>query len=319
MFCILYTSETAMQTQMELGELGASITRAASLQTYATVRLLVDRDRVEDAYEAYAYFRWVDDWLDAPARQKSDRLAFVRRQASLIDSCYQGHAIQAAAPQEEMLVALVNRDGDGHSGLQSYIHNMMAVMAFDAERRGRLISQRELAGYEQALSMAVTEALHYFIGHGSYSPHGATRYLAAEGAHITHMLRDTLEDNEVGYFNIPCEILKANGISPFDTDSQVYRSWVRSRVRLARDYFRAGRIYLAHVQSLRCRLAGFAYIARFEAVLNLMERDGYLLRPEYREAKGPKAGAQMGWSVVWSAFKDRAVSRRAGQPVNQTI
>ncbi len=42
-----------------------AITKAASKQTYATIRFLVDRERVNDAYLAYAYFRWVDDVLDA--------------------------------------------------------------------------------------------------------------------------------------------------------------------------------------------------------------------------------------------------------------
>jgi len=41
--------------------LAATITRTASKQTYYTIRFLVDAGLVEDAYRAYAYFRWVDD------------------------------------------------------------------------------------------------------------------------------------------------------------------------------------------------------------------------------------------------------------------
>jgi large subunit ribosomal protein L18 len=44
--------------------LAASITKAASKQSYYTIRFLVDRDRMDDAYRAYAYFRWVDDIID---------------------------------------------------------------------------------------------------------------------------------------------------------------------------------------------------------------------------------------------------------------
>ncbi len=291
-----------MQPNVRMQQLGASITRAASLQTYATVRFLVDRERVSDAYQAYAYFRWVDDWLDEPGRAASDRLAFARRQTALINACYRRETVSAAADEENMLVGLIQQDGEPHSGLQAYIRNMMAVMAFDAERRGRLISAAELDRYAHSLAMAVTEALHYFIGHDSASPHGPTRYLAAEGAHIAHMLRDTLEDNELGYYNIPSEYARANGISPLDIDSDSYRSWVRSRAQLARRCFVAGKAYFSRVQSLRCRLAGYAYIARFETVLDSIERESYLLRRQYREAKGPKAGAQMGWSVLSSAF-----------------
>lgn len=301
-----------MQRDVKMEELGASITRAASLQTYMTVRFLVDRDRVADAYRAYAYFRWVDDWLDEPARERSDRLAFVRRQAALIGECYRGRAVKTTTPEENMLVMLVQNDQEQNSGLQTYIRHMLAVMAFDAERRGRLISQSELDLYQHSLAMAVTEALHYFIGRRSASPHIPIRYLAAEGAHIAHMLRDTLEDNELGYFNIPVEYIKANGISVMDIDRDVYRSWVRSRVQLARNHFAAGRVYLSQVKSLRCRLAGYAYMARFEGVLDSIERDDYLLRPEYRESKGPKAGAQMGWSVLWSAFNNQRAGLHAG-------
>jgi hypothetical protein len=44
-------------------DLASSITKAASKQTYYTIRYLVDRERVEDAYRTYGYFRWMDDIL----------------------------------------------------------------------------------------------------------------------------------------------------------------------------------------------------------------------------------------------------------------
>ena len=47
------------------GHLAAAITKSASKQTYYTIWLFVDRERVADAFRAYGYFRWVDDILDA--------------------------------------------------------------------------------------------------------------------------------------------------------------------------------------------------------------------------------------------------------------
>jgi hypothetical protein len=47
--------------------LARSITWAGSKQTYYTARLMVDRDLMDDFYRAYAYFRWADDMIDAPA------------------------------------------------------------------------------------------------------------------------------------------------------------------------------------------------------------------------------------------------------------
>jgi phytoene/squalene synthetase len=55
--------------------LAADITRSASKQTYYTIKLFVDRDLVEDAYRAYAYFRWVDDVLDEHAGAQAEKIA----------------------------------------------------------------------------------------------------------------------------------------------------------------------------------------------------------------------------------------------------
>src|SRR5512143_1186945 len=233
----------------------STITKTASKQTYTTIRFLVDRQRVDDAYRAYAYFRWVDDVLDADSGSASERRVFLERQKSLLEKCDRGEPPRDANIQEKMLVELVQRDHEKNSGLQIYLRNMMLVMDFDARRRGRLISQVELNEYTRWLASAVTEALHYFIGHSCFAPHDETRYLAVSAAHITHMLRDTFDDMQVGYYNIPREVLEINHITPRDVGSDAYRAWVKSRIELAREYFKAGRGYFARVQNPRCRLA----------------------------------------------------------------
>jgi phytoene/squalene synthetase len=282
--------------------LAAAITRAASKQTYYTVRFLVDRDRVDDAYRAYAYFRWVDDYLDVEARSRKERLAFVKRQQALMEGAYDGQRWTDLTPEECLLADLIGRDQAENSGLQAYIRNMMAVMAFDARRRGRLISQRQLDEYVGWLATAVTEALHYFIGAGSAAPHDERRYLAAAGAHLTHMLRDAVEDAEAGYYNLPREVMNTQGFAPREWENGAYRNWVKARVQLARAYFRAGRDYLADVDCLRCRLAGYAYIQRFEVVLDAIEREGYRLRAEYHERKSYGWRMKtMGWAL-WMAL-----------------
>ncbi len=280
--------------------LAAAITKTASKQTYYTIRFFADRNFVEDAYRAYGYFRWVDDRLDGEVGVLAEKIAFVNRQKNLLEACYRGEAQPGLCAEEQMLADLVCSDTGKNPGLQSYLRNMMAVMEFDAERRGRVVSQAELSEYTRKLAMAVTDAMHYFIGHDDPAPRRETRYLAVTAAHITHMLRDTLEDARVGYFNIPHEYLQTNGISPQDVESRAYREWVCSRVQLARKYFRAGRENLAQVKSWRCRLAGYAYTARFEWMLRIIARDNYCLRLEYPERKGLLAALWMGWSSLAS-------------------
>ncbi|RPJ27503.1 MAG: hypothetical protein EHM33_07840 [Chloroflexi bacterium] len=300
-----------MNTTTSQSTLAPSITKAASQQTYYTIRFLVDRGRVTDAYRAYAYFRWVDDALDAGnftrsvtnAVEAQQRTAFLERQKSLLEKCYRGESFADATAEEDMLIELVKQDHEKNSGLQSYLRLMMQVMDFDAKRRGRLISQVELNEYTHWLASAVTEAMHYFIGHGCSSPRDETRYLAVTAAHITHMLRDTYDDVQAGYYNIPREVLEAAHIQPHDIHSKGYRRWVQSRVKLARQYFTAGRRYLDQVEEPRCRLAGLAYTARFEWVLDTIEQEDYSLRPEYNERKGLGAGLQMGLLTLSSIMK----------------
>jgi phytoene/squalene synthetase len=234
--------------------------------------------------------------------EAGQRAAFINRQQSLLDACYRGEVLDDLCAEEWMLVDLVRNDTEKNSGLQSYLRNMMDVMAFDVVRRGRVISQAELSAYSRKLGTAVTEAIYHFIGHDDPPPCHEARYLAVTAAHITHMLRDTLEDIQSGYFNIPQEYLQTRGISPWDVKSQPYREWVCGRVQLAREYFRAGRECTRHVKNLRCRLAGYAYTARFEWMLQAIEQDNYCLRPEYPERKGWKACLWMIWTALTSTF-----------------
>ena len=299
--------------------LAPGITRAASKQTYYTIRFLADRERVSDAYRAYAYFRWVDDRLDAGLDLTSDRITFLERQKSLLEKCYRGEVSRGGTVEENMLIELVSHDHEGNSGLQTYLRNMMQVMDFDAKRRGKLISQTELNQYTYWLASAVTESMHHFIGHCDYSPRDETRYLAVTGAHITHMLRDTFDDVQAGYYNVPREVLESNHIRPQDLQSQAYRAWVRSRVQSARQCFNAGKEYFSRVENKRCRLAGFAYTARFEWLLDTIEKEGYSLRPEYNERKSFGKGLQMGFLTLSSLVNWRETKTYHQPFVSQSL
>jgi hypothetical protein len=175
------------------------------------------------------------------------------------------------------------------------------VIDFDAMRRV-VDLKAELSGIPAGWRGG-DQAMHYFIGKGCYAPEDETRYLAVSAAHITHMLRDTFEDVQAGYFNIPREELERNHIGPQDVHSEAYRAWVKSRVQLAREYFGQGRIYLSRVQNWRCRLAGLEYTEHFEGLLDTIERDGYRLRPRYDERKRLGTSLQMTWLALSSMVK----------------
>jgi len=293
------------QSDVPAGSLAGSLTWASSRQAYYTIRFLADPDRMADAFRAYGYFRWVDDELDGRRMEKSERVAFALRENALLDRCYRGDWPPSSSDEERMLIDLIRGDREPCSGLQSYLRHMMAVMVFDAERRGRPISRDELESYTSHLAIAVTDALHFFIGHGCALPKTKDRYLAACGAHVVHMLRDTQEDVANGYYNVPREFLEARQLDPCEVGSEAYCEWFQGRAQLARAWFQAGRNYLHQLPSPRCRLAGSAYLTRFEATLEAIACCGYRVRPKYPQSEAPVATLRMAASTLWLSLRPR--------------
>jgi phytoene/squalene synthetase len=273
--------------------LARSITWASSKQSYLTARLLADHDLADDCLRAYAYFRWADDRIDICLSGKDECTAFIKRQKSLIDSLYRGERPKELLPEEAMLADLIAHDRRPDSGLHSFIRNFMSVIEFDAYRKARIASRRELAAYTSCLATAVMDGIQYFIGNEHTYPRTHDRTLAVTGAHITHMLRDTLEDRSVGLVNIPTEDLKAHGIDPEDLESEQMRGWVRAQVELARFCFQEGKTYIDSLEVLRCKLAGVWYCARFECILKAIKGDGYRLRAKYHQHHGLTAWLEM--------------------------
>ncbi len=277
--------------------LARSITRAGSKQSYYTARLLVDKDLVDDCYRAYAYFRWADDVIDG-SQSNGECIAFVKRQKELVNRLYRNERPDDLTPEEEIIADLISHDRSENSGLRSYIYNFLAILEFDARRKGQLVSQQELTWYSDRLGKAVTDDIQYFIGNGHPYPDTDNRYLAATAAHITHMLRDMVEDVPEGFVNIPREYLEAHGLNPEDVDNPAFRAWVQERVELARQYFREGNRYLDELDVLRCKIAGYWYCFRFEVVLDAIERDGYTLRADYSERRSFYTWLKMAWLGV---------------------
>ena len=282
----------------ESAELAQTITRAGSKQTYYTARLMVDKDLVDDFCRAYAYFRWIDDFVDVSSRTDDERYRFMTHQKELIENLYQKKPVENLTAEEDILRDLINNDHGEHSGLQSFIRNMFAIIEFDAKRKGRLASSEELNWYVNTLGKSVTDGLLYFIGSGSNYPESENRYKAGIAAHITHLLRDMHQDIADGFINIPREYLEEHNLDPLEMEKVIYKSWVQERVELAREYFTDGKRYLDQLSVLRSKIVGHWYCARFEVVLDTIEQDGYSLRKDYHERQRISTWLKIAWLGV---------------------
>ncbi len=297
LLCITYMDQTA--------KLARSITKEASKQTYYTARYMVDRNLVDDFFRAYAYFRWMDDMIDETIESQNERFLFIKGQRELIDALYHKQTPSSLNVYEEIIAVLIGNDHKANSKLKSFISNMFAIVEFDAYRKGQIITENQLEWYTNCVAKSTTDGLQYFIGNNHQYPTTDNQYFAAKGAHIVHLLRDTVEDMQNGFFNVPKEYIELNGIDLSQLESSAFRAWVHERTAKAREYFIKGKHYLETLKVLRCKTVGLWYCARFESILDKIEDENYLLRSNYKEESKGSRLFKMAQLAFIAPFKSR--------------
>ncbi|NAY92182.1 squalene/phytoene synthase family protein [Muricauda sp. JGD-17] len=289
----------------QTAKLAKSITKKASKQTYYTARYMVDRNLVDDFFRAYAYFRWMDDMIDESLESQKERISFIKRQKELIDVLYQKKRPNSLNSYEEIMAVLIEHDQKVNSKLQSFIRNMFAIVEFDAYRKWQIITEKQLEWYTNCVAKSTTDGLQYFIGNNHQYPIAENQYFAAKAAHIVHLLRDTVEDLQNGFINVPKEYIELYGIDLSQIDSAAFRAWVRERTAKAREYFMKGKHYLETLDILRCKTVGLWYCARFESILDKIEKENYLLKSTYEEKGKTSRLIKMAQLTLVAPFKNR--------------
>ena len=271
-------------------KLAKEITKSGSKQTYYIAKLLVDKEFISDFFRAYAYFRWIDDIIDDESISRKECETFTKRQRGIIEGLYTGTTEKdlSLSIEETMLLHAVLNDSKKSNGLRSFIENMFAIIEFDAYRKYTTITSEKYNWYTKTLAQSVTDGLQYFIGNKITYPESNSRLSAALGSHIIHLLRDTFEDVATGFFNIPTDYCCKYNLDYNNLDLSACKDWVKSQVDIAKELFINGKKYIKTMNNKRCRIAALWYCARFEGVLNRIERDDYMLRKHYKERKSIK-------------------------------
>jgi hypothetical protein len=73
------------------------------------------------------------------------------------------------------------------------------------------------------------------------------------------------------------------------------------------------------VKNLRCRLTGYAYMARFEWLLDTIEREHYCLRSEYPERKSLGTGLWISWSMLISMLASLRIKTETHKLASQSL
>jgi phytoene/squalene synthetase len=262
---------------VQTDKLARQIVFKSSWETYFIILLLADHGMVDDAFKACAYFRWVDDQIDTHLKSRKKRLSFLAKQKEIIDLSYKQIEAEVNAPEEQLIVDLIKNDRIPNSLLKSYINNFFLVLQFDAKRKWKKTTLKDLLWYSKTIGKAVTDCILHFIENKINYNFSPSIYKAAIAAHMIHMLRDFKEDIKTGFINIPKEYIYKNSINIKDVTDYQIKSWVKEIVVQAKSNFSEGKAYILHMKGFKRKIAAILYCHRFEPMLHAIEENDYIL------------------------------------------
>jgi len=246
-------------------------TKRHNPSAYWLSNLLYDKGMTPIFCLIYAYFRWLDDYIDEPNTESFVCRQMVANQKELLVGAYCNPRMSVSSTPEAMIVSVIDYDKSRGMLLKTSIMDMIAALEWDTYRRGKVVSSKELAQYSWWLGRSYTKALQAFIAYPYKYPDHEYRYYAGVGAHITHIMRDFYEDLSLGYINISKEDIRHYSIDIRCPIALSLREWAQKTVITARKYINWGKLYLSTLPIFRCRLMGYIYCSRYEMVLDVIE------------------------------------------------
>ncbi len=193
------------------------------------------------ACAVYGYFRWADDIVDTPARDGLAVQRFVRRQDEIIRG-----AIAPEHPAERALRWALARPSEGPR-LQPAVERMAQALTYDAQRGAGPIPAAELQAQVERIGDAFVGAI--WVCSGGEDQPSEPALLLARAATATHMLRDRIEDQALGYCNLPQERFGAVTPAP----GPALDAWLTQRAVEVDGWFAEGLAGAEAIQPARTR------------------------------------------------------------------
>jgi len=221
----------------------------------------------------------------------------MERQGKLLRNLYDGLSYQGDCILEEQFAHLfVAFDREMGFALKDAVLGMFSVLMRDLEWNGATTPSKEMDELIYIESKSFINMIRFFFGEtGDYD--GADKYNEGIGCKLVHLLRDFIEDLDLGYVNISQDDIERYRINLDNVNDDNFRTWIRARVELAREHFRKGKRNLSKSRRLRYKIASYLYCAKYEDILKIIEKDNYCLRLEYKRT--PLEKAQRLYKLIW--------------------
>ena len=200
--------------------------------------------------------------MDAPGRDLTRVVAFVRRQEALVAG-----ERGAETPEESVLrEVMAGPDGDR---LRPAVCGMLAALRFDAERDSRPIRAEALQRQVERVGDAFVGSLWVCAGEPGLPPAGVREL--ARAACLVHLLRDREVDRTLGYENRPP--------GP-DGDPIADSAWVGALASEAEHRFTVGNAALSAPMRWRMRWLLRQYAGRYRRALGVLVPLPTILEPD---------------------------------------
>lgn len=233
-----------------------------------SVRALLPAEGRRRFVGIYSYFRWADDIVDAPDRDRAQVLAFCARQEQVLDAVLAGRPIACVHVAEESLVEAIGERWRDPL-LQRAIRLMFAALRFDAHRPASPLGGADLEAQITRVGDAYTAALLVCTGVGEEVPDDL--WLLARAATAVHHLRDLALDLGLGYHNLPRGDAARHGVDPAAFSDRELGAYSAERAGPIRAAFQRGRAALRALPTWRARalfwLLAFRYAAKLEQLV----------------------------------------------------
>ncbi len=245
-----------------------SITRKSTHFGYLLCKTFFKAETTLPLFQAYAYFRWLDDLVDQSNDSKESLASFMIRQKNLVTSWYNDESPQVSNLYETFIRETISHDKANELQLHSMIENFIEAIAWDVSRRYSIVSKHELGIYSLRLGRSYAEGLLFGLGMKSNNPnYDIALDKCGSAAHIAHTLRDLSIDLNLGYINISCEDMKLFDIDPLDPTLHGIGKWVAFSVEKAEALFSEGKIYQKTFPTIKSRIVFDIVCSRYLSVL----------------------------------------------------